>query len=122
TGRIVDFGRPFGHGAEHGPVIQFLKRLAPADMARDLPNEHDHRRGILVRDVDAGGGVGSARATGDEADARPAGGLAGRFRHHGGAALLAAYGEREITIMECIENREIALAGHAESVAYAVDN
>ncbi len=75
-----------------------------------------------MRDVDAGGSVGGARTAGDEADPGPAGGLAHRFRHDGGAAFLAAHRDGKIAIMECVENSEVALAGHAESMAYAVDD
>src|SRR5262249_21717938 len=58
---------------------------------------------------------------GDKADARQAGGLAHRFRHDGSAAFLPADRDGKVAIMECVENREIAFAGHAESMAYAVD-
>ena len=92
--RIVDLGRPFGHGAEHRAVVEFLKRLALAHVARDLADEQDHRRGILLRDMDAGRRIGGARPARDEADAGPAGRLADGFRHHRGAAFLAADGER----------------------------
>ena len=79
---VIDFGRPFGDRAEHRAVIEFLERLALAHLPPDLPDEHDHRRGILARDVDAGRGIGGARPARDEADAGAAGRLADRFRHH----------------------------------------
>ena len=94
--RIVDLGRPFGHGAEHRAVVELLERLALAHVARDLADEQDHRRRILLGDVDAGRGVGGAGPAGDEADAGPAGDLADRLRHHGGAALLPADGDGQI--------------------------
>ena len=80
---IVDLGRPFRHRAEHGAIVEFLKGLALAGVARDLADEQHQRGRILARDMDAVGGVGGARAAGDEADARPAGHLADRLRHHG---------------------------------------
>ena len=46
--RIVDLGRPFRHRAEHGAVVEFLERLALAHVARDLADEQDHRRRILL--------------------------------------------------------------------------
>ena len=79
--RIVDLGRPFRHRAEHGAVIELLKRLALAHLAADLADEHDHRRGVLLGDVDAGRGIGGARPARDEAHAGPAGRLADRLRH-----------------------------------------
>ena len=41
--------------------------------ALDLADEQDHRRGIVLGDMDAVGGVGRAGPAGDKADARPAG-------------------------------------------------
>ena len=118
---IVDLGRPFGDRAEHRAVVEFLERLALAHMAPDLADEHDHRRGILARDVDAGRGVGGARPARDEADAGAAGGLADRLGHHGGAALVPADGERDFAIVKRVERGQIALARHAEHVAHPVD-
>ena len=77
--------------------------------------------GILARDVDARRGIGGARPAGDETDAGPAGDLADRLRHHGGAALLAADRDGEVGVVEGVEHRQIALARHAEDVAHAVD-
>ena len=76
--RIVDLGRPFRHGAEHRAVVELLERLAVAHLARDLADEHDHRRGILLGDVHAGRAVGGAGAARHERDAGPAGELAVR--------------------------------------------
>ena len=76
--RIVDLGRPFGHRAEHGAEVELLERLALAHLARHLADEQDHRRGILLGDVDAVRGVGGAGPARDEGDAGPAGDLADR--------------------------------------------
>jgi hypothetical protein len=118
---IVDLRRPFGHRAEHGAVVEFLEGLALAHLARDLADEHHERRRILTRDVDAGRRVGGARSAGDETDARAAGHLADRLRHHRGAALLPANGDGKIAVVKRIENRQVALARHAEDVAHAVN-
>jgi hypothetical protein len=61
-------------------------------------------------------------APGDEADAGCSGRLADRFRHHGGAAFLAADRDRELAVMKGVEHRQVAFAGHAEDVAHAVDH
>ena len=119
--RVVDLGRPFHHGAEHGAVVELLERLALAHLARDLTDEHDHRRGILLGDVQAGRAVGRAGAAGHERDARAAGQLAGGLGHHHRPALLAADGHGDVAVMEGVERRQIALARHAEDVAHAVD-
>ena len=117
---IVDLGRPLGHGAEHGAVVELLERLALAHLAPDLADEHDHRRGVLPGDVDARRGIGCARPARDEGNARAAGGLADGLRHHRGAALLAADRERDLAIVEGVERGEVALARHAEHMLHAV--
>jgi hypothetical protein len=50
--RIVDLRCPFRHRPENGAVIELLECLAVAHVAADLADEHDHRRGILARDMD----------------------------------------------------------------------
>ena len=86
----------------------------------DLADEQDQRRRILHRDVDAGRGVGRARAARDEADAGPAGELAVGLRHHRRAALLAADRDGDRGVVQRVEHGEIALARHAEDVLDAV--
>ena len=51
----------------------------------------------------------------------PAGHLADRLRHHGGAALLPADGDADIAVVEGVERGEVALARHAEDMAHAVN-
>ena len=120
AGRVVDLGRPFRHAAENRATVDLLERLALTNVAVDLADEQDHRRRILVGDVNAGHRVGGARSPRHEADTRPAGRLAYRFGHHRGAALLAADRHRDVPVVEGIENAEIALAGHAEHVLHPV--
>ncbi len=119
--RIVDLGRPFGHRAKHGAVVEFLKRFAVGHVACDLAYEHHQRGRILAGDVDAGRGVGGARPAGDETDARAAGRLAHRLRHHRGAALLPAHGNGNVAVVERVDRSEIAFARHAEHVLDAVN-
>ncbi len=85
-------------------------------MTFDLPDEHNHRGGILVGDVDAGGGVRGAGATRHEAYARPPGRLADGFGHHGGGALLPAHGDGDGPVVEGVEHAEEAFARHHEDV------
>ena len=110
---LVDLDGPFRHGAEHGLVIELLEGLALAHAALDLADEDDQRGGILHRDVNARRGVRGARAARDEADAGPAGEPRIGVGHHRGAALLAADEHVDRGVMQRVENREIALAGHA---------
>ena len=119
--RIVDLGRPFRHGAEHRAVIELLKRLALAHIARNLADKDNQRRRVLPGDMNAGRGIGGAGTAGDEDDARPAGDLADRLRHHGRAAFLTADGELDRPVVERVQRREIAFARHAEHVLHAVN-
>jgi hypothetical protein len=119
--RIVDLSRPFGHRAKHRAIIDLLEGLALTHIARHLADEHDERRRILLRDMDAGRGIGGARAAGDEHHAGAPGGLADRLRHHAGAAFLAAYRDGKLAVVECIEHGEIALPGDAKHVLDAMN-
>ena len=67
------------------------------------------------------GGICGAGTAGDKANARPAGHLTDRLGHHAGAALLPTDCDREIAVVEGVENRKIALARHAKDVAYAMN-
>ena len=119
---IADFGGPFRQRREHGAEIDFLKRLAIQHGLIGLPDEQDHRRGILKRGVHADGGIGGAGAARDEADAGFAGQLAVSLRHIGCTAFLAA-GDQANDIARAIkriEHGEIAFARHAKSVIGAV--
>jgi hypothetical protein len=72
--------------------------------------------------VDAGGRVGCAWATCDEADARPAGDFTDSLGCYRGGALVPANGELDRAVVESVKRGEIALARHAEDVAYALDD
>jgi hypothetical protein len=76
-------------------------------------DEGDHRRGVLLGDVQAAHGVGHAGAARDEADAGLAGDLAPGLRHHGGAAFLAADdGLDAVAVVQAVEGGEETLARH----------
>ena len=118
---IVDLGRPLGHRAEDGAVVEFLEGLALAHALVDLADEEDQRGRVLVGDMDTGRGIGGAGTARHEADAGLAGELAGGFRHHAGAALGPADGDLHRGVVQRVEHGEIALARHAEGVGGAVD-
>ncbi len=118
TGGIVDFRRPFRHRAENRAIIEFLKGTAFAGRPFDLANEQDHRDRILMGNMHAGTGIGGTGATGDEADAWPAGQPTNRVRHHRCAAFLAADGDADRGIMQRIQHGEIAFARHAEDIGH----
>ena len=117
---VVEFGGPFSHGAEHLGVVHLLEGLAATHGLIDLTHEQDHRRGILLRHVHAGRGVGRARSAGDKTDAGLAGRLAVGLGHHGRPALLAANDHLDRNIVQRVEHIEIAFARDAEDVGDAV--
>ena len=117
----IDLDGPFGHGAEHGLVVELLEGLALAHAALHLADEDDQRGGILHGDVNARRRVRGARSARDEADAGPAGEPCVGVGHHRGAALLAADEHVDRGVVQRVENREIALAGHAGRAVDALD-
>ena len=117
---VVDLDHPLGHGAEDGPVVQFLEAFAAPRVALDLADEQYHRRRVLARDVDAGRGVGGARAARHEADAGGARQFALCLRHHRGTAFLAADGDFHGHVEQGVEHGEVAFSGDAEDVPDAV--
>ena len=118
----IDLCGPLGDAAEHSPVVDFLERLTIDRIAADLAHEHDERCRILCRRVNADGGVRCARAPGDKRYSGAARELADGFRHVRRAAFVAAHDEREPVpyIVERVQNRQKALAGHAERVGCAL--
>ena len=119
----VDLRRPFGDRAEHLAVIDFLKRLAIHHVAADLADQHDHRRRILERGVDADRRMAGAGTARHHADAGLAGQLAVGLGHVGGAGLVAGVDELEAVahVEQRIQHFQIALARYAEGHVGAVD-
>ena len=119
---VVELERPLRHRAEHGLVVELLERLAPALVARDLADEHDQRRRVLARGVDAGRRVRRARPAGDEAQPGAAGELAVGVGGVGRGAFVPAVDDAERVAMrvEPVEQSEVGLAGHAERQVGAV--
>ena len=111
----VDLRHPFGERCHHAAEIDLLKRLAVDLVARDLADQHDHRRRILKRGVDADRGVARTRPARDQQYAGLAGQFAVGLGHKGGAALLAAGHEPDFRrVEERVEDFEITLPGDAE--------
>ena len=101
----------------------FLESLAASGVARDLPNQQQQRGRILVRRVDTNAGMARAGPAGHQADPGSAGELARRFRHVGGAGLVAARDQAEgvAAIEERVEDGQVALAGNGEDGVYPVN-
>ena len=49
--RAIDFGHPFGKGAEHLAIIDLLERFAVALIAGNLAHKQDHGGAILECDM-----------------------------------------------------------------------
>ena len=121
--RVVDLGGPFGNGAEHGAVVDFLKGFAVGRVAGDLAHEQDHRRAVLLRDMHADGRVAGPGATGDHADAGLARKLAIGLGHIGGPGFVPRVdeGETVLHVMQRIQHLKVAFAGHAIGGVGTVD-
>ena len=116
----VDFHRPFGLAAKHAGVIHFLKRFPPFGVARHLADKQNHRRGVLLGNMYTGIGIGGTRRTRDHTNAHFAAEFGRCFGHHRRAAFLAAYGDVDVGVVERIQYRQIAFAGHAIHLAHAL--
>ena len=119
--RIVDFRDPFGFAAEHGGIIDLLKRPAAPREALDLADEEDHRRRIMGCDMHPGEGVGRSRPARHEANPGLAGGLAISVGHHRGAGLVATDREGKTALIAGVEHGQIAFARHAIGPVDAID-
>ena len=120
--RVVDLGDPLRLAAKHAGIIDLLKSPAPAQETLDLADEQNHGSPIMGRYMHPGEGVGGARPARHEAYAGLAGRLAVRVRHHRGAALVAAHGQRKAALMAGVEHGKIALAGNAKDPVDAIDD
>ena len=111
---VVDLRRPLRDRAVHRAVVELLEALAPDRLARDLPDEQQHRRRVLEGGVHAVGGVRRSRPARDQADARAAGELAVGLGHVRRAALVARDDQAQRRVVQRVEHRQVALAGDAE--------
>jgi len=119
---VVDLGDPFGEGCEHLAVIDFLEGVATGVLVRDLADEQQHRRAVLVGDVDADGAMAGAGATGDHRGGGAAGEFAECVGHVDRAGLEPAGDELDfaLVVVEAVEGVEEAFAGNLEDVVDAL--
>jgi len=118
----VDLRHPLRHRLEHVAVIDLLERLPPHHVAADLADQEDERCRVLVGGVDPTRGMRRAGPARDHADPGPPGELAVGIGHVGGADLVAAGDEADGRVVEGVQHRQVALAGHAEGNVYPVDH
>ncbi len=117
---MVNFFNPFGKITESLTVIYFLKSFPAFHPATDLSHEHDHRRTVLLGDMDTRSGIGCARTSSDHTDPRSSSHFSIRFGHHGRAAFLTGNYCLNGTAMKTIQNSEIAFARYTENTINAL--
>src|SRR5690606_26053060 len=124
AGDVVDLHCPLRDCSENGTVVDFLERLAALHVGPDLPDENEHGRTVLHGGVDADGGVCRAGTARDKADSWRTGQLSVGGRHESRAAFVTAEDEVKLTprVMQGVQHSEVALAGHAETLARTEGN
>lgn len=116
----TELGDPLRDPAEHLLVVDFLERFAAEMGGGHLTDEEHHGSRRLAGGVDADRRIGGARAAGDETDPRLAGELAPGLGHERGTTLVSAGDDPDVGVEQGIEDREVALTGHAERGADGV--
>ena len=99
--------------SEERPIVHLLESAPSHHRPLDLADEQDHRRRIVLGDMQPMRGVGRAGTAGDEADSRPPSKAPLCQRHHRGARLLPADGEFDRRIVHGVEGGEVGFAGNA---------
>ena len=119
---VVDLRGPFGQRREHLAEIHLLKSLAVEEAALRLADEQDHGSGVLPRDMHPGACVRGAGSARHHANAGLTRELSVSLGHHRSPALLAADDERHglAGVVQRIDHRKVALAGHAKNELGAV--
>ncbi len=124
--RIVDalhaFGHALGGGAEERQVVNFLKSLAVARVARHVADEQHHGRAVLKRGVQADRRVGGAGPARHKAHAGAPGELALGFGHEGRAAFLAV-GDKADAVgvgVKAVQHGEVTFTRNTEGVSHAL--
>jgi hypothetical protein len=120
--RVVDLGDPFRQRREHLAVVDFLERVAPGVLVRDLANEQQHRRAVLHGDVHADRAVAGARPACDHRGGGPAFQFAIGLGHVDRAGLEPAGDQFQFVadFVQPIERVEKTLAWHLEHVVDAL--
>jgi hypothetical protein len=111
---LVDLRDPLGEGCEHAAVVDLLEGLALGIPARDLPDEEQERRRVLVGGVERDRGLRRAGTPRDEADPGRAGELPDGLRHRRGAAFVTARDVPDRAVAKGVQHVDVALARHAE--------
>ena len=117
----LDFRRPFGHAAEEGAIVQFLEGVAVLDVRRSTwpTNRIMGVESCWAIWMPAEALVAPGPRVTKQMPGRPVG-LAIGFRHHRGAAFIAADRDLDAAVVKRVQHREIGFAGHAEDMADAL--
>ena len=113
--RFVDLDHQFGDVGQQAGIVLFLQRHAAGLEALDLADQHDQRRGVVIRGVQADHGVGQAGPAGDDANAGAAAAhSAVGGGHESGAAFVTANDQpHAVVVDQRVGEAEIAFAGNA---------
>ena len=111
--RGLDLRRELCRRGEKRPIVHLLEGAPPHHRPLDLADEQDHRRRIVLGDMQPMRGVGRAGAAGDEADSWPPGQAPFGQRHHRRARLLPADGQFDRRVVHGVEGGEVGFAGNA---------
>ena len=98
---VVDLRDPFGERAEHAAVINLLEAVAVGFLERDLADEQQQRRAVLLGHVHADGAVTGARAARHHGGGGTSGELAVGFGHVDRARLEPA-GEKAQAVLHIV--------------------
>ena len=111
--RGLDLRRELCGRGEQSAIVHLLEGAPPDHRPLDLAYEQDHRRRIVLGDMNALRRVRRARAAGDEADSRPSGEPPLGQRHHRRAGFLAADGQFDRRVAHGVEGGEVGFARNA---------
>ena len=111
--RQLDLRRELRGRGEQRAIVHLLEGAAPHHRPLDLAYEQDHRRRIVLGDMEPVRRVGRAGAARDEADSWPSGEPPLGQRHDRRARLLPADGEFDRRVAHGVEGGEIGFARNA---------
>lgn len=116
---MLDLTRPFRQRRKHFAEFNFLKRFTASNRQRHLPDEENHRSGIMECGMYADTGMRGAWAASDHADSGASCHLPVGLRHVGSGAFVLGYHNLDVRhVIKSVEKIQITFAGNAK---YPID-